>query len=122
MNSTTQFECPNGGAKYRSAAFRLLVVVPRYVRRRYYQFSDIKYLQQTLTIVLPEPWLVLLLDVLLNDLSLYLFVCFIVRDRNAIHRARSQRERSRRLLRGSVGPASGDLRTKDGARSANQHR
>src|SRR6516225_12102967 len=73
MNSTTQFECPNGGAKYRSAAFRLLVVVPRYVRRRYYQFSDIKYLQQTLTIVLPEPWLVLLLDVLLNDLSLYLF-------------------------------------------------
>jgi hypothetical protein len=43
------------------------------VRRRYYQFSDIKYLQQTLTIVLPEPWLVLLLDVLLNDLSLYLF-------------------------------------------------
>ena len=114
MNSTTQFECPNGGAKYRSAAFRLLVVVPRYVRRRYYQFSDIKYLQQTLTIVLPEPWLVLLLDVLLNDLSLYLFVCFIVRDRNASARVR--------LLRGSVGPASGDLRTKDGARSANQHR
>ena len=55
----------------RSSRFQITCRCPTYVRRRYYQFSDIKYLQQTLTIVLPEPWLVLLLDVL--DLSLYLF-------------------------------------------------